>query len=331
MAGTMSEARADGTVVSAEVLRTEGDDVLVAFAKEDTARVPVRDFAQPPRVGARVSVFIDTLGADGAYLGSVEKAERLSALDRVEAAYHGRQTIEGEIVAAIEGGFIVDIGLRAFLPSSQLSLRPIKDPDQALGQRLGFRVLRFHRGRANVVLSRRPILEAERSELMGSVRVGAVVEGVIREFVDQGVRVDVRGIDGFIHNADLSWDKGESPSSVVSVGETRRLKVLRFDKKRGRVQLGLRQAQDDPWADADARYPVGTRVRGMVVSKTDFGCFLEFEPGLEGLIPLSGPLTTDAARERLRKADIGDELEATVVDVSLTSKRIGLQLVEPDA
>lgn len=326
----MLEGRPEGQVVSGRVLPFEAEDhVVVELAAGVKATVPKRDFAVTPRPGDDVDVYVDGFGADTQmYVGSHDKARRLRALDRVERAFEQSETLEGDVVSAIEGGFVVDVGLRAFLPASQVGLRPLRDPDQILGERLAFRVLRFQRGRANVVLTRRPIVEAERKEVLRTVRVGAVVDGVVREITPQGVSVEVGGADGWIQRSDLSWSRSEKPEQVVSLGQTVRLKVLKVDKKRGRVQLGLRQAQDDPWTRADQKYPPGTPVRGMVVSKTDVGCFIEFETGLEGLIFATGPLATDQAKERLRKADIGDELDAIVVEVNLLAKRISLQLAD---
>jgi small subunit ribosomal protein S1 len=291
--------------------------------------VPRRDLGVTPRPGEEVDVYVDGFNAETQmYVGSHDKAARLKQLDRIQHAFESSSTVEGEVVALTEGGFVVDVGMRAFLPASQVGLRPVRDPDGLLGQRLEFRVLRFNRSRANVVLSRRPLVEAERKEVLRTIRVGAVVDGVVRAIRDAGVDVEVGGADGFISRSDLSWSRTEKPEQAVSIGQTLRLKVLEIDKKRGRVRLGLRQAQDDPWTTADQKYPPGSNVRGMVVSKTDVGCFIEFEPGLEGLIFATGPLATDAAKERLRKADIGDELDAVVVEVNLLAKRISLQLAD---
>ena len=329
----MIEARPEGQVVSGRVVPAETEDhVVVELAAGIRALVPRRDFGVTPRAGDDVDIYVDGFNAETQmYVGSRDKASRLEILDALERAFDSSGTVEGEVVSAIEGGFVVDVGMRAFLPASQVGLRPVKDPDRLLGQRLEFRVLRFNRSRANVVLSRRPLLEAERKEVLRTVRVGAVVDGVVRAIMEQGVDVEVGGADGFIRRSDLTWSRAEKPENVVSVGQKLRLKVLEIDKKRGRVQLGLRQAQDDPWARADEKYPPGAPVRGMVVSKTDVGCFIEFEPGLEGLIFATGPLATDRAKDRLRKADIGDELDAVVVEVNLLAKRISLQLAEPPA
>jgi small subunit ribosomal protein S1 len=326
----MLQGRPEGQVVSGRVLASEADDhVVVELAAGVRALVPTRDFGVTPRPGQEIEVYVDGHSDEAQmFVGSHDKAKRLLALERVERAYEQGADIEGEIVSAIEGGFVVDVGLRAFLPASQFGARPVKDVETVLGQRFSFRVLRFNRSRVNVVLSRRPIVDAERKEILRTIRVGAVVDAVVREVVEAGVDVDVGGADGFVHRSDLSWSRSDKPEQLAKVGQRLRLKVLKVDKKRGKVQLGLRQAQDDPWAEADTKYPPGTEVRGMVVSKTDVGCFIEFEPGLEGLVFATGPLATDAAKAKLRRTDIGDELDAVVVEVNLLAKRISLQLKE---
>jgi len=326
----MLEGRPEGQVVTGRVVPDDAEDhVIVELDPGVKATVPTRDFSVTPRPGDVVELYVDGFSADTQmYVGSHDKAKRLHQLDLIERAFEQSQNLEGEVVSAIEGGFVVDAGLRAFLPASQVGLRPLRDPEQILGQTLSFRVLRFQRSRANVVLSRRPILEAERKQVLRTVRVGAVVDGIVRDISPQGVSVEVQGADGFIQRGDLSWSRSERPEQIVKLGETLRLKVLEVDKKRGRVRLGLRQAQDDPWTKADEKYPAGARVRGMVVSKTDVGCFIEFEPGLEGLVFATGPLATDQAKERLRKVEIGDELEAVVLEVNLLAKRISLQLAD---
>ncbi|NJK89356.1 MAG: S1 RNA-binding domain-containing protein [Myxococcales bacterium] len=326
----MLQDRLEGTVVPGRVIPSEDPEVIVLDLGEDRrARVPAREFGVPPRPGVDVEVFVDLFHPEyGAFSASHDKAVRLRALDTIERAHRDDAIIDGEVVSAVEGGFVVDVGLRAFVPASQVALRPVKDPDQMLGQSLRFKVLRFEKNRANVVLSRRPLLEDEKKVLVRDLRPGAVVEGQVRELKEHGARVDVGGLDGFVFMKDLSWSNVKDASEVLEVGERQRFKVLKIDKSKGRLQLGLRQTHDDPWVRADQKYPPGTLVKGMVVSKTDFGCFVEFEPGLEGLIFATPPLATDSAREVLRRADIGDELEALVVEVNLLAKRIGLRLRE---
>jgi len=305
----------------------EDGALLVKLADGTEVHVPEREKADVA-VDVPAWVFVDVFSEErGRFLGSLEMAERLRLLQRMQDAHRNKELVTGEVVSAVQGGFAVDVnGIRAFLPSSQVALRPLTAPDALIGQRLDFVVQRFNRARVNIVLSRRPILEGQRRELMRQIRTGATVEGVVRGFADNGLLIDVGAVDGFLRVADATWGKERDPRKLAKLGDRFRLKVLDVDRKRGRLKLGLRQTQDDPWTDADTRYPPGTRVKGMVISKTDVGCFIEFEPGLEGLIFSTGPLADDATKARLRKADVGDELEASVIEVDLVGRRISLQL-----
>ncbi|MGF1511492.1 MAG: S1 RNA-binding domain-containing protein [Myxococcota bacterium] len=324
-----TESRPDGQVILGHV-HAEGPDgsKLVRLPDGTETFVPSAELGGAPvTVGEPAWVFVDQWSeSKQAFLGSLDRAQKLRLLDALERAMNDDQDVEGEVVSVVEGGYSVDVGLRAFVPASQVALRTPKNPEDVLGQRLRFKVIRCQKSRANVVLSRRSILETERRSLFSQIRVGATVEGVVRDFVESGVIVDVNGVEGFLHVSDMTWGRERDSRKLVKQGERLRAKVLRVERKAHRLKLGLRQTQDDPWTDADRRFPPGSKVRGMVVSKTDFGCFIEFEPGLEGLVFSSGPLATEGARDRLRKTDIGDELDAVVVEVNLVAKRISLQL-----
>ncbi|MEM1024962.1 MAG: S1 RNA-binding domain-containing protein [Myxococcota bacterium] len=325
---TESDRRPEGELQLGHVAGVLDDEaVLVKLADGTEVHVPKGEKTEV-ELDVPAWVFVDAFSeARGRYLGSLKMAERLRLLGRMQEAHRNKARVRGEIVSAVQGGFAVDVeGIRAFLPSSQVALRPVSNADALIGQHLEFVVQRFNRSRVNIVLSRRPILEAQRRELMGQIRTGATVEGVVRGFADNGILFDVDGSDGFLHTADATWGKERDPRKLAKLGERFRLKVLDVDRKRARLKLGLRQTQDDPWTDADRRYPPGTKVRGMVISKTDVGCFIEFEPGLEGLIFSSGPLADDETKARLRKSDVGDELEASVLEVDLVGRRISLQL-----
>jgi len=325
---TETERRPEGELHLGHVAEVREDgDVLVKLADGTQVQVPANEKSDVA-VDVPAWVFVDRFNDQrGCFVGSLEIAERLRLLQRMQDAFRNKEQVKGEVVSAVQGGYAVDVeGIRAFLPSSQVGLRPLADPDALIGQRLDFVVQRFNRARVNIVLSRRPILEGQRRELMRQIRTGATVEGIVRGFAEHGLLIDVGGTDGFLHVADATWGKERDPRKLAKIGDRFRLKVLKVDRKRGRLELGLRQTQDDPWTDADTRYPPGTKVKGMVVSKTDVGCFIEFEPGLEGLIFSSGPLADEASRARLRKADVGDELEASVIQVDLVGRRISLQL-----
>ena len=237
--------------------------------------------------------------------------------------------MSGEVVSAIEGGFDVEVmGIRAFLPASQVGLRPVRNPFEVLGHTFNFKVIRFNKSRYNVVLSRKVLLGEERKQTFKRLREGAIVDGVVRSVVDFGAFVDLGAVEGLLHVTDMSYGRLGHPSKVVDVGDKLTVKVLKIDKKARRISLGLKQLEDDPWVDASGRYPKGTEVKGLVVSKTDFGCFIEVEPGLEGLVISKGPMVSDRARAKLRRTDIGDEIEAVVLDLDRAGRRFSLRLKE---
>ncbi|MEO1235041.1 MAG: S1 RNA-binding domain-containing protein, partial [Myxococcota bacterium] len=245
----------------------------------------------------------------------------------VQAAYRAGELVEGEVAGTTDGGFTVDVGVRAFLPASQVGMRPVRRPDDILGQRLTFKIIRFDRNRQNVVLSRRVLLEAERDARLGRLRVGAVIDGTVRSFTEYGAFVDIGGgIDGLLHIEEMGWTRIRRPQEAVKLGEEVKCKVIGLDKGKKRISLSLRQLQDDPWLTIQQTHPVGSKVTGLVVSKTDFGAFLDLLPGLEGLVLSSGALVDPGDAAALRKVDIGDELEAKVVDVDVEGRRLSLVL-----
>jgi small subunit ribosomal protein S1 len=321
----------EGAVIGA-VVRAVGEDELEleleGGAKAALSPTEVRDRETGGlrvKAGDALSVLVEQW-ADGRWLVSRDKAERLAALDRVAACFDRGEPVEGMVVGEQDGGFSVDVGVKAFLPASQVGLRPVRRPDDILGETFSFRVLRFDRERVNVVLSRRVLLEEERERTLARLVPDAVIEGTVRSLVDYGAFVDVGGMDGLLHVSDLSWGRVRHPSEVVKVGQRLTVKVLKFDREANRLSLGLRQLEDDPWVGAAGKYAPGTRVTGMVVSKTDFGVFVSLEPGLEGLVHAAGAMGADAARERLRRAGIGEDLAAEVVEVDVPRKRISLVL-----
>lgn len=324
----------EGRVLEASVKELSENHVVVNLPGVGEGLVPRRELM--PRgsdtvtvgVGDAISVYVEHQAEPGRYLVSKDMADRLALLERIERAYESNQTLQGDVVGEMPGGYAVDIGIKAFLPASQVALRAPKDPEEVLGQTLDFKIIRYDRARTNVVLSRRALLEAERDKTLDRLRIGSIVEGTVVRLADFGAFVDLGPVEGLLHISDISWGKITHPSEAVKVGQALTLKVLRFDKKAQKLSLGLRQIEDDPWVQAKTKYPPGTKVRGMVVSKTDFGCFIEIEQGLEGLVHATGPLVSDSAKERLRKTDIGDELSAVVLDLDLTSRRLSLAVEE---
>lgn len=324
----------EGTIVEAAVLAVSEDEVVVHLGEAGEAVIPLTDLKekksdQPEvRVGESFEVYVDYRPEDAErFVASRDKARRMRVLEEVHRTFEEGRPVEGEIVAVVDGGYNVDIGVKAFLPASQLALRPVRNPDSVLGQRLGFKIIRFNESRHNIVLSRRVLLEAERDATLEKIQVGAVIDGTVKSLVDYGAFVDVGGIDGLLHNSDISWGRVRHPSEVLSVGDPVSVKVLKFDRKKRKLSLGLRQIQEDPWLTAGEKYAIDAVVEGPVVSKTDYGVFIEVEPGIEGLVHSTGPLVPDDAKEALKKVAPGDRIRAKVLDLDLPKKRMSLGLV----
>lgn len=319
----------DGMFRLATVLEIESGRIRVSVSDDAEAEIPIYEFSETPKVGDSFSVYVDTTinGDPHRYTASKEKADRVAPYQELATAFASGTPVTGEVVSAIEGGFDVDVmGVRAFLPASQVGLRPVRNQFEVLGHELNFKIIRFDKNRYNVVLSRKVLLGAERKQTFKRLREGAIVEGVVRSVVDYGAFVDLGAVEGLLHVTDMSYGRLGHPSKLVDVGDKLTVKVLKIDKKSRRISLGLKQLEDDPWVGANDRYPKGKEVRGLVVSKTDFGCFIEVEPGLEGLVISKGPLVSDHARARLKRTDIGDEIEAVVLDIDLAGHRFSLSL-----
>ena len=321
-----------GSLVEASVVSVDEEQVQVDLGEVGKTSIPIADFrvrkSEPPQVepGARFAVYIDAISDAGEITASRDRAMRVEALSRVAEHFKEGKLIEGEVLAKVDGGFNVDVGVKAFLPDSQFGMRPVRDAEEVLGQRFSFKIIRFNEERQNVVLSRRALLEAERDKTMAKLKVGNVIEGTVRRFADFGAFVDVGGIEGLLHNDDLSWGRVKHPSEILNLGEPITVKVLKHDKKKRRLSLGLRQIQEDPWLGAEKRYPDGQEVSGAVVAKTDYGCFIEIEPGVEGLVHSTGALVSPEGKEKLKGTSVGDQLTAKVLEVDAKKKRISLSL-----
>ena len=321
----------DGLFLEARVTAVASDRIKVKVSDDAVAEIPADEFAAPPAIDDTFTVFVDSTirGNPLRYTASKEKADRVAPYDELATAFEKGTPVSGEVVSSIEGGFDVDVmGIRAFLPASQVGLRPVRNQFEVLGHEFNFKVIRFNKSRYNVVLSRKVLLGAERKQTFKRLREGAIVDGVVRSVVDFGAFVDLGAVEGLLHVTDMSYGRLGHPSKLVDVGDKLTVKVLKIDKKNRRISLGLKQLEDDPWVGADERYPKGKAVRGLVVSKTDFGCFIEVEAGLEGLVISKGPLVSDAARARLRRTEIGDEIEAVVLDLDLAGRRFSMRLKE---
>jgi small subunit ribosomal protein S1 len=285
--------------------------------------------------GEVIDVVIEREEPEGGYLVSYERAARLRVWDTIEKAANDKTPVKGTVVSRVKGGLTVDIGLKAFLPGSQLEIRPVRNLDGYLGQQIDVRVIKLNKKRGNVVVSRKELLEEElnskRSTTMEHLFEGAVLTGTVKNLTDYGAFVDLGGIDGLLHITDMSWGRLTHPRDLVNVGDEIQVKVLKFDKDKQRVSLGFKQLTPDPWLDASERYPVGARVHGRVLSVTDYGAFVELEQGIEGLVHLSEMTWSKRLKHPSKLVKPGDEVDIVILSVNPADRRISLgmkQLME---
>jgi len=285
--------------------------------------------------GDVIEVVIEREEPEGGYLVSYERAQRLRVWDTIEKAANEKTPVIGTVVSRVKGGLTVDIGLKAFLPGSQIEIRPVRNLDGYLGQQIEVRVIKLNKKRGNVVVSRKEILEeeqnAKRSTTLEHLGEGTVLTGTVKNLTDYGAFVDLGGIDGLLHITDMSWGRLTHPRDLVNVGDEIQVKVLKFDKDKQRVSLGFKQLTPDPWLDAAERYPVGAHVKGRVLSVTDYGAFVELEQGIEGLVHLSEMTWSKRLKHPSKLVKPGDEVETVVLSVNPADRRISLgmkQLLE---
>jgi small subunit ribosomal protein S1 len=278
--------------------------------------------------GDSIDVVIEREEPEGGYLVNYERAQRLRVWDTIEKAANDKSPMLGTVVSRVKGGLTVDIGIKAFLPGSQLEIRPVRNLDGYLGQQIEVRVIKLNKKRGNVVVSRKEILEeeqaAKRSNTMEHLAEGAVLTGTVKNLTDYGAFVDLGGIDGLLHITDMSWGRLTHPRDLVNVGDEIQVKVLKFDKEKQRVSLGFKQLTPDPWLDAAERYPVGAHVHGRVLSVTDYGAFVELEQGIEGLVHLSEMTWSKRLKHPSKLVKPGDEVETVVLSVNPADRRISL-------
>jgi small subunit ribosomal protein S1 len=332
----------EGDVVRGKVLSIDEENIQIDIGFKSEGLVPAWEFMNDDgtiqiNVGDEVDVLLENSeGEDGRIVLSKEKADRLKIWDEISGAYKADEPVEGTVIARVKGGLAVDIGVKAFLPGSQVDLRPVRNLEQVVGQKLKFKVIKFNKRRANIVLSRRALLETERKKLREStletLAPGQIVDGVIKNLTDYGAFIDLGGIDGLLHVTDMSWGRVAHPGELFQVGDEIKVKVLKFDSDSERVSLGLKQIQPDPWIDASMRYPIGKRVEGRVVSLAEYGAFVELEPGIEGLIHVSEMSWTKRIKHPSKVVSVGDRVESVVLDVEERDRKIslGMKQIEPN-
>lgn len=334
---------AEGEIIRGRVVEVGKEFVTIDVGYKSEGQIPVSQFSTRDnklevKAGDEIDVYLERREDDeGIIILSKDKADKEKIWDTINrTCQQGDSLIEGMVISRVRGGLTVDIGVLAFLPGSQVDLHPVRDLDKFLGKRLQFKILKFNRSRGNIVLSRRAILEKEREvlrkETLENMSVGALVEGTIKNITDYGVFVDLGGIDGLLHVTDISWGRAGHPSKRFFIGDQITVKVINFDENSGRVSLGLKQLSPDPWSMVETKYPVGSKVRGKAVSITDYGVFVELEEGVEGLVHISEMSWTKKIKHPSKYVNIGDIVEAVVLNVDMEKKRIslGMKQIEPN-
>jgi small subunit ribosomal protein S1 len=328
-----AQAFDDSSVVSGTVIKLTDKHVVVDVGMKSEGLIPIEqvtDHTGQPKLkaGDAVEVVIEREEAEGGYVLSYEKAQRLRVWDSIEKAANEKTPVIGTVLGRVKGGLTVDIGIRAFLPGSQLEIRPVRNLDAYIGQPIEIRVIKLNKKRGNVVVSRKEILEeeqtAKRSVTLEHLEEGTILTGTVKNLTDYGAFVDLGGIDGLLHITDMSWGRLTHPRDLVNVGDEIQVKVLKFDKDKQRVSLGFKQLTPDPWLDAVERYPIGARVRGRVLSVTDYGSFVELEQGIEGLVHVSEMTWSKRMKHPSKMVKPGDEVETVVLAVNPGDRRISL-------
>jgi small subunit ribosomal protein S1 len=321
------------SVVTGTVIKLTDKHAVIDVGLKSEGLLPIEqvmDHNGVPKfnAGDQVEVVIEREEPEGGYLVSYDKAQRLRVWDEIEKAANDKTPVMGTVVSRVKGGLTVDIGLKAFLPGSQLEVRPVRNLDGYLGQQIEVRVIKLNKKRGNVVVSRKEILEeeqnAKRSQTLEHLEEGAILTGTVKNLTDYGAFVDLGGIDGLLHITDMSWGRLTHPRDLVNVGDEIQVKVLKFDKDKQRVSLGFKQLTPDPWLDAVERYPVGARVQGRILSVTDYGAFVELEQGIEGLVHVSEMTWSKRMKHPSKLVKPGDEVETVVISVNPSDRRISL-------
>jgi small subunit ribosomal protein S1 len=338
--GSSTSEFEEGELVRGRVVHVGTSEVLVDVGYKSEGAIPIEEFHRHgtlPKVGDEIEVYLESKeDSEGLIVLSKDKADKIKVWDSITQAYEKGAPIEGRVVEVVKGGLSVDVGVKAFLPGSQVDLRPVKNLATMIGHSIRARVIKLNRRRGNVVLSRRAVLEEEREEkkkhTLEVLAEGMVLTGTVKNITDYGAFIDLGGIDGLLHVTDMSWGRVGHPSEIFQVGDQVEVVVLHFDRESGRVSLGYKQKSSDPWERVEQTYAPGTKVRGRVVSLTNYGAFVELEAGVEGLVHVSEMSWTRRVRHPSKIVNVGDEVEVVVLDVNRAAKRIslGMKQVEPD-
>jgi small subunit ribosomal protein S1 len=332
----------EGDIIRGTVVEITPDSVIVDIGYKSEGAIPIHEFVNSRgqitvKVGDEVDVLLEQKeDSEGLVVLSREKAEKIKVWEEITRTFERGGVVQGTVIGKTKGGLIVDIGVKAFLPGSQVDLRPVRDLDSLVGQSFTMKIIKLNQRRGNIVLSRRSYLEEERREererTLEMLEEGKIVRGKVKNLTEYGAFIDLGGLDGLLHITDMSWGRISHPSEVFTVGDEVEVMVLKLDRENQRVSLGLKQRFPDPWDSADERYPIGAKVKGRVVSLVDYGAFVELEPGIEGLVHVSEMSWKQRVRNPSKIVSIGDMVEVVVLDIDKKAKRIslGMKQAEPN-
>jgi small subunit ribosomal protein S1 len=325
----------EGRVIKGKIIAIENDVALIDVGLKSEGRVPIKEFLAPGvdtsfNVGDTIEVYLERLeDKNGETVLSYEKARREAAWKLLEKLHEKNEHVEGTIFGRVKGGFTVDVmGAIAFLPGSQVDIRPVRDVSPLIGMPQPFQILKMDRSRGNIVVSRRAVLEETRaearSELVSRLEEGQILEGIVKNITDYGAFIDLGGVDGLLHVTDIAWHRVNHPSEVLTVGLPVKVQIIRFNPENQRISLGMKQLENDPWAGAESKYPVGTKLTGRVTNITDYGAFIELEPGIEGLVHVTEMSWTKKNVPPSKIVSTSQEVEVIVLDIEASKRRISL-------
>ncbi len=330
-----------GDIVTGKVVEVQEDYVLVDINYKSEGLIPISEFRvvdgqREIEMGSTVEVYIDRIeNENGMVVLSKDKADMARAWTDISRAAESQEVIEGTVIAKVKGGLSVDIGVKAFLPGSQIDLRPVRNIDSYIGKTYKFKVIKFNKKRGNIVLSRRALLEEEReslrSQTLDAMKEGSRVKGLVKNVTDYGAFIDLGGMDGLLHITDMSWGRVKHPSEVLNVGDEVEVVVLKFDNEKERVSLGMKQLHEDPWAIVVKSFPVGLKTKGKIVSLADYGAFVELSDGVEGLIHVSEMSWTKRVKHPSQIVKVDDEVDVQVLEVDTENRRISLGMKQLEA
>ena len=328
----------EGQIVKGTVAATGPSEVMVDIGFKSEGAVSIKEFSDPEaiEIGQEIEVFLENVeDQEGQVVLSKQKADFMRVWDSIKEAHDTGNTVEGRLMRRIKGGIVVELfGVEAFLPGSQIDIRQVKNFDQFIGQQFPFKIIKLNKARRNIVVSRRAVLEEERSkmreEIIKVLEEGQVREGVVKNITDFGAFIDLGGVDGLLHITDMSWGSVNHPSELVSIGDRIKVKVLNYDRERERISLGLKQLPTHPWENIEEKYPIDTQIRGKVVSITDYGAFVELEEGIEGLVHISELSWTQHVRHPSKLVNIGDIVEVMVLKVDSENQKISLGMKQTE-